>query len=103
MASQSRCNYCHGDKYPGVLAEWRKTVLDQTAKAETALASAQAAVAKVTFTGEDDLTVKRLLDDAGHNIRLVKLGHGVHNVTYATAVLNVAVESAKKAEGMAKK
>ena len=42
-------------------------------------------------------TVQRLLDDAGHNIRLVKLGHGVHNINYATALLNVATDNCKKA------
>ncbi len=36
--------------------------------------------------------VKQLLADAEHNIRLVKLGHGVHNVNYATALLNAAVQ-----------
>ena len=36
--------------------------------------------------------VKRLLDDADHNIRLVKLGHGVHNLAYSTALLNAAIE-----------
>jgi hypothetical protein len=42
-----------------------------------------------------------LLDDAIHNIRLVKLGHGVHNVNYATAALNVALENAREARRIA--
>ncbi len=32
-----------------------------------------------------------------HNIRLVKLGHGVHNVNYATAALHVAIDNAQEA------
>ena len=41
-----------------------------------------------------------LLDDAEHNRQLVRLGHGVHNVNYATALLNAATEFCRKAEAI---
>ena len=47
------------------------------------------------------LPAQRLLDDAAHNIRLIKLGHGVHNVNYATAALNVALERSREANRLA--
>ena len=37
-------------------------------------------------------------DDADHNIRLVKLGHGVHNLAYSTALLNIAIEWCNQAK-----
>jgi len=37
-----------------------------------------------------------LLDDADYNVRFVRLAHGVHNVNYATAVLNAAVECCER-------
>ena len=33
-------------------------------------------------------------------MRLVKLGHGVHNVNYSTALLNVAIDNCTKAKAM---
>jgi len=98
VATQDRCNYCHKEKYQGSLDEWRKTIATHQAKADAALLSAQRALAKATLAPERELEVKRLLGDAEHNVRFVKLGHGVHNVTYATALLNVAVERSTAAE-----
>jgi hypothetical protein len=43
------------------------------------------------------LEVQRLLDDAGYNVRFVKLARGVHNVNYATALLNTAIENCTQA------
>jgi hypothetical protein len=48
----------------------------------------------------DLLKAQQFLDNAEHNIRLVKLGHGVHNVNYSTALLNMAVEDSAKVVGM---
>ena len=99
-AAQASCDYCHGNKYAGRLDEWKKVVTQHLADAEAAYARSQAAVQKLQLTGEDDLKARRLLDDARHNIALVKLGHGVHNVNYATALLNFAVECCKQAAGV---
>jgi hypothetical protein len=84
-ATQQSCNYCHGTKYDGVLDTWKRLIDGQVAKAEKAYGKALAA-------NDGSLRVRRLLDDADHNIRLVKLGHGVHNVGYSTALLNAAIE-----------
>jgi nitrate/TMAO reductase-like tetraheme cytochrome c subunit len=84
-ATQDSCNYCHGTKYDGALDSWKRQIAAQVAKAEAAYARA--------FEAHDpSLAAKRLLDDATHNIRLVKLGHGVHNLAYSTALLNAAIE-----------
>jgi hypothetical protein len=84
-ATQESCNYCHATKYDGVLDVWHRQIQAQLAKAE-------AAYAKAVALSNQTIEAQRLLDDANHNIRLVKLGHGVHNVAYATALLNAAVE-----------
>ena len=84
-ATQASCNYCHGTKYDGALDSWQRQIAAQLAKAEAAYDAASKA-------SDGSLRVKRLLDDADHNIRLVKLGHGVHNLAYSTALLNVAIE-----------
>jgi len=84
-ATQESCNYCHGTKYDGALDSWKRQIAAHLAKAEEVYAKAVA-------VSDGSLRAKRLLDDADHNIRLVKLGHGVHNLAYSTALLNAAIE-----------
>lgn len=98
LAVQDSCNSCHGTKYQNRLAEWRKAVSDKLALAEAAYGKTRLAAETATLAGEPQLRVRRLLDDAAHNIRLVKLGYGVHNVNYATAVLNVAIDRCRLAD-----
>jgi len=94
IAVQDSCNYCHSTKYDGVLNQWRKQVADQVARAEKAYADA---IASNPTPNSDQ---KQLLADADTNIKLVKLGHGVHNVNYSTALLNVAIERSNQAKGV---
>jgi nitrate/TMAO reductase-like tetraheme cytochrome c subunit len=97
VATQDRCDYCHGDKYKGVLDDWRKLVKTNLDKAEAALLTARKLQTSAKMGSEEALKVARLLDDADYNVRFVKLGHGVHNVTYATALCNVAQDRCREA------
>jgi hypothetical protein len=100
VAKQERCDYCHGDKYKGSLDDWRKQITLGLAKAETALAAAKSFQSGTAPSTETALKAAQLLDDAEYNIRFVKLAHGIHNVTYATALLNVAVERSHEAQAL---
>ena len=93
VAAQSACDYCHEGHYGGVLDEWRLTISEHQAYTEEQQQLATAALKAAVVSPEEQLKLQRLLDDADHNVRLVKLGHGVHNVTYATALLNVAIQN----------
>jgi len=90
LAVQESCTYCHGKKYDGALDAWKATIKAQLEIAEAAQLKANRVLAIVKLDSVDELRARRLMDDADHNIRLVKLGHGVHNVNYSTALLNVA-------------
>jgi nitrate/TMAO reductase-like tetraheme cytochrome c subunit len=100
LAVQDSCNYCHAKKYEGRLDEWKKTIAELLLNAEAAYVKTKADLAKKTLSGMNTLAIRNLLDDANHNIRLVKLGHGVHNLNYSTALLNYALEQCKKAQGI---
>lgn len=100
LAVQDSCNYCHAKKYEGRLDEWKKVLTRHLTSAEAAYVKTKADLAKKTLSAMNTLRVQRLLDDANHNIRLVKLGHGVHNVNYSTALLNYALEQCKKAQSI---
>jgi nitrate/TMAO reductase-like tetraheme cytochrome c subunit len=92
LAVQESCDKCHGTKYPGVLESWRKDINRQLKSAQTAYEFSRAAVDAAGLSSADKLLAERLLDDASYNIRLIRLGHGVHNVNYSTAALNYAIE-----------
>jgi formate-dependent nitrite reductase cytochrome c552 subunit len=99
LAVQQSCDGCHGNKYEGSLAEWKSTIAANTQRAESGLVAAQQSLAQHsgTVSPETKLAAQRLIDDADYNIRFVKLAHGVHNVNYATALLNVAIENCNQA------
>ena len=85
-AGEKACIDCHGDDVEGELADWKETVDDALKKAQADLAKAEAA-AKALTSAEAQKEAKQLLDDARHNLDLVRYGRGVHNVEYAEAVL----------------
>jgi c(7)-type cytochrome triheme protein len=79
---RARCVECHGnDKYAAVLDTWR----DRVSK-------------RLTEVTKLDETVKRkkidtsAIDDARHNLYLVREGRGIHNVGYALTLLDNAAE-----------
>jgi nitrate/TMAO reductase-like tetraheme cytochrome c subunit len=101
VAVQESCNYCHGGKYDTVLGTWRGLIDASLMKAQNEYDQALALVNASSVAPMEKLRAQRLLDDAIQNIRLVKLGHGVHNVNYATAALNVAIDHAREARRIA--
>lgn len=101
VAIQDSCNYCHGTKYEGSLDVWRRLIEGSLSTAQNEYDLAKMALAGTKVSSMEKLRAQRLLDDAAHNIRLVRLGHGVHNVNYATAALSVAVENSKEARKIA--
>lgn len=99
LAIQQSCDNCHGNKYADTLDQWKNAINAHVARAEESLAATQKLLAKNggTLDSALKLQVQRLIDDADYNIRFVKLAHGVHNVNYATALLNVAIENCNQA------
>jgi nitrate/TMAO reductase-like tetraheme cytochrome c subunit len=102
LTVQESCDYCHDKKYDNRLAETKKKIADLTDIAEGAYVKAKADLAKRNLDAMDLLDVQRKLDDANHNIRIVKFGHGVHNEPYSTALLNYALEQCQKAQRIIK-
>lgn len=96
VAAQSACDKCHGSHYGGMLDEWRDTIQGHLARAQALQEQCAGAMLAAVVEPNKQLELQRLVDDADHNLRLVKLGHGVHNITYATALLNVAVDNYKR-------
>ena len=84
-ATEPACVTCHGERYGGLPERWRAGL---TAMRETVAANAAAARAALgaAETGKKAQAARRL-DDADHNLRLVALANGAHNVFYAANLL----------------
>jgi hypothetical protein len=95
QAAQEACTLCHGAKYDGTLAVWKRQIETLTTAADSEYNKALAIVRGSTAADKDK--AQKLLSDAEFNIRFVRLGHGVHNVNYSTAVLNAAIDGSKQA------
>lgn len=93
IAAQVACDKCHGSHYGGMLDEWRDTIQKHIQSTEQLQQQCAQVMEASVVEPDKELQLQRLVDDADHNLRLVKLGHGVHNVTYATALLNVSTEN----------
>ncbi|UCG32031.1 MAG: NapC/NirT family cytochrome c [Phycisphaerales bacterium] len=94
------CTYCHGPKYDGTLEEWEQRITAKQDETAALYARTEAALAGAELSASTRRRARSLLADAEHNRLLVKLGRGVHNVNYATALLNAANEFCRQAEAM---
>ncbi|MBU0617845.1 MAG: cytochrome c3 family protein, partial [Planctomycetes bacterium] len=99
-AANESCTYCHGSKYDGTLEEWKQRIAGLQQASDEVYERANAVVAQATLSRPALRRAETLLADADHNRRLVRLGHGVHNITYAAASLNAAMEFCRKAEAI---
>lgn len=96
-AAQAACTKCHGEQYKDKLAEWKVAIDKNLAEAQTAAKQAAESLKNIdALPAPKQLELRQLFDDAQHNIELVRIGRGVHNMTYATALLHVAIDNCEK-------
>src|SRR5690606_18326963 len=96
--AESACDHCHGTKYTGLVGQWKQALEQHLEQADAAMARAEAAFAAASPDPVERLRLQRLLDDARHNIRFARIGRGEHNINYATAMLNRAIENCRVVE-----
>lgn len=94
-AGEAACIACHGDDAKGGIAAWKEDLDPALKGAAAALAKAEAA-AKGLASAEAREHAASLLDDARHNLDLVRYGNAVHNPDYALAVLEAVGATAQK-------
>lgn len=94
VAAQAACDTCHDQRYSDLLSVWKLTLADHLEETAGKVQEAKSLLSAAVLEGREALELRRLLDDAEHNVRMVELGGGVHNVTYATALLSASAERA---------
>jgi hypothetical protein len=90
VASEKACTSCHGDKYKGMLQDWKETLDEMVRDIEPKLAAARQAMEKGSAGKGKSAEAKKLYDDAKYNVDFVKIGRGVHNPFYASELIQVA-------------
>ncbi len=90
--AEAACLNCHGTDYEGVVEEWETTVKEELKAFEKVYAQTKRILRGRKLTAKQ----KKALEEAIYNYNLVKWGKGVHNVEYATALLQHARDTLRK-------
>jgi nitrate/TMAO reductase-like tetraheme cytochrome c subunit len=96
LATQDACDNCHDLRYTDALAVWDAAITEHLARADTLLAEARG-----SWGSRAPSDVRQLLADAEYNLAFVRNGKAVHNMNYATALLNAAMDQSRQAMRMA--
>jgi hypothetical protein len=92
------CKDCHGSLTDGMVERWKKILADGQAEL-----SKQIAALKAQAGNRPDGAVKKLLDDAQYNYDLLRKGDGVHNIVYASDIINGTSKALKAASSDSRK
>lgn len=96
--TQQTCVACHGDRYADMFEKWKAGVELTLADAEAAYAEARKLLdEKITAPVDKRQKAAELLTVAETDLQLVKLGNGVHNVTYSIELLDSVTTHSRQA------
>jgi hypothetical protein len=85
VVTDRACVTCHGERYRGLLERWRTGLASMRETVATKANAVRGMLGADAKKAAAD--ARRRLDDAEHNVRLVTLAHGAHNVFYAANLL----------------
>ncbi len=85
---EAACLSCHGIEYKGILDEWRSTIKSYEKRVENLI--------KIAGSKKLSDEAKEKFNIAIFNYNLVKYGRGIHNVEYATSLLQKSEELLKE-------
>jgi hypothetical protein len=90
IASERACTNCHGDKYAGMLKDWKDTFDVMIRDIDPKLRAARQSLEKAGADEGKMKEARKLLEEAKYNIDFLKIGKGVHNPFYASELIQVA-------------
>jgi len=96
--TQKTCIACHGERYGDMFEQWKTGVGLSLSDAEAAYQNARKALAEnTTASPEARKKAAELMAVAESDLRIVKHGNGIHNVTYAMELLDSVTAHCQKA------
>jgi hypothetical protein len=88
-ANENSCLACHGDRHADTFEKWKLGLELSMTDAEEAYQNAEKMLAEATTASQaarDEAA--ELLESSKKDLRLIKRGNGLHNVTYAIELLD---------------
>jgi len=92
------CVDCHGEMGGELYKMWQESIAQGTADTTIVVARAASKLATANPDSPGYAEAKKLVEDAQFNLDFVHYGKGIHNVTYALALLDKAKEFSEQAE-----
>jgi len=86
-ASEAGCVKCHGEKYAGLVNDWKSELRNALEAIEPRLREAQNILSQTSVDAPDLAYLKRLYDDARYNYDFVRFSTGIHNIYYSARLL----------------
>lgn len=86
-ASNTGCIKCHGEKYAGLVDDWKKELGVALGAIGPRIKEAQNILAQSSPDAPDYAYLKNLYDVAQYNYDFVRLSTGLHNIYYSTKLL----------------
>jgi len=99
MASGVVCTPCHDPGYDKILEGWKRRNNEKLGQIKGILNRVNSAVNGLT--GNRRMEADSLVNAAKHNIVMVDLGHGIHNIPFAESLLGTAFEQLSAAGKLA--
>lgn len=86
-ASEAGCIKCHGEKYAGLLDDWKKELAAALGAIEPRLKEAGNILSQISADAPNFTYLKNLYDSARYNYDFVRLSTGIHNIYYSAKIL----------------
>ncbi|MDO8525684.1 MAG: cytochrome c3 family protein, partial [Candidatus Omnitrophota bacterium] len=94
-ASEAGCIKCHGEKYAGLIAGWKKELEAALKAVDVGLNEARNILSQVPSDASNFSSLNSLYDGARYNYDFVRLSTGIHNIYYSAKLLEKANDSLK--------
>ncbi len=86
-ASEAACVSCHDSRYKGMKKKWGQTIKRALQQFKPKLKQAEKRLTDVSLTNTNYRTAVRLHDEAKYNFQFLTESNGVHNIYYASRLL----------------
>lgn len=95
-ASEAGCIKCHGDRYAGLVSDWKQELEVAIKALEPRINEAQNILSGISADAPNYAYLKNLYDDAHYNYNFVRLSTGIHNIYYSAKLLENANDNLDK-------
>ncbi len=97
------CKTCHGKDYEDIYIMWKSSLKSETADADSQYAKAKALIGSADKSNPSYAKALKIYNTAAYNLLFVKTAKGIHNIDYASSLLDSASSGFGKVVDLLKK